>query len=161
MRHYQGRPHDDDKYDRERVKNSKRIVIKVGTAVVHFSLARAYALASVSSLFQACPTMTIFIDTRKLHGWSRQQGGGRRRLQDPSRGDHLRRGPPIPGGPVESREQAAENDSTPRQGRRSSGDAGGDTSTNNIHRGNTPMNKICRGAPRATHEQHRLTNEMV
>ena len=79
------------------------------------------------------------IDTRKLHGRSRQQGGGRRRLQDSLRGDHLRRGPPIPGGPVEAREQAAENDGTSRQSERPSRDAGGDTSTN----------KIYRGAPRA------------
>jgi len=32
---------------------------------------------------------------------TRQQGGGRCRLQDPLRGDHLRRGPPILEGPVE------------------------------------------------------------
>ena len=44
------------------------------------------------------------IDTRKLHGHSRQQGGRRCRLQDSLRGNHLRRGPPIPGGPVEARE---------------------------------------------------------
>ena len=47
------------------------------------------------------------IDTRKLYGRSRQQGGGRRRLQDPLRGDHLRRGPPILNGPVTAREQAS------------------------------------------------------
>ena len=44
------------------------------------------------------------IDTRKLHGRSRQQGGRRRRLQESLRGEHLRRGPPIPGGPIEARE---------------------------------------------------------
>jgi len=44
------------------------------------------------------------IDTRKLHGRSRQQGDRRRRLQDSLRGDHFRQGPPIPGGPIEARE---------------------------------------------------------
>ena len=82
-------------------------------------------------------------------------------LHNSLRGDHLQRGPPIPEGPVEIREQAAENDGTPRQGGKPSSDAGGDTSTNNIRRGDTPTNKICRGAPRATHEQDRITNEMV
>ena len=79
------------------------------------------------------------IDTRKLHGRSQQQGGGRRRIQDPLRGDHLRWGPPIPRGPVEAREQASENDGISRQpeSERPSRDAGGDTSTN----------KICRGSP--------------
>jgi len=42
------------------------------------------------------------IDARKLHGRSRSQGGGRRHFQDSLRGDHLRRGPPIPGGPIEA-----------------------------------------------------------
>jgi len=55
------------------------------------------------------------IDTRKLHGRSRQKGSGRRRFQDSLRGDHLRRGPPIPGGPVAAREQASENDSISRR----------------------------------------------
>jgi len=42
------------------------------------------------------------VDTRKLHGRSRQQGGRRRCLQESLRGDHLRRGPPIQGSPVEA-----------------------------------------------------------
>ena len=79
------------------------------------------------------------IDTRKLRGRSRQQGGRRRRLQDSLRGDHLQRAPPIPGGPIKAREQASENDSISRQSEQPSRDAGGDTSTN----------KICRSAPRA------------
>jgi len=83
------------------------------------------------------------IDTRKLHGQSQQQGGGRRRLQDPLRGDHLRRGPPILGGPIEAQEQATENDGTSRQSERPSRDAGGDK----------PTNKICRGAPRAVKQE--------
>jgi len=99
--------------------------------------------------------------TRKLYGRSQQQGGRRRRLHNPLRGDHLRRGPPIPGGPVEIQEQAAENDGTPRQVGQPSSDVGGDTSANNIRRGDTPTNKICRGAPRATYEQDRITNKMV
>jgi len=74
-----------------------------------------------------------------LHGRSRQQGGGRRCLQDSLRGDHLRRGPLILGGPIEAREQASENDSISRQSEQPSRDAGADTSTN----------KICRSAPRA------------
>jgi len=82
------------------------------------------------------------IDTRKLHGRSRQQGAGRRRLQDPLRGDHLRRGPLIPGGPVEAREKASENEGISRQSERPSRNAGGDTSTN----------KIYRGAPRAVEQ---------
>ena len=41
------------------------------------------------------------VDPRKLHGRSRQQGGRRRCLQESLRGDHLRRGPPIQGSPVE------------------------------------------------------------
>ena len=69
------------------------------------------------------------IDTRKLHGQSRQQGGGRRRLHDPLRGDHLRRGPPMLGGPVEAREQASENDGTSRQSELPSRDAGRDKPT--------------------------------
>jgi len=97
------------------------------------------------------------IDTRKLQGQSQQQGGGRRRLHNPLRGDHLRRGPPIPGGPVED----WTSNVTLIQWGQPSSDAGGDTSTNNIRRGDTPTNKICRGAPRATHEQDRITNEMV
>ena len=91
------------------------------------------------------------IDTRKLRERSRQQGGGRRRLHNPLRGDHLRRGPPIPGGPVKMS----------GQGGQPSSDVGGDTSANDIRRGDTPTNKICCGAPRATHEQDRITNEMV
>jgi len=77
------------------------------------------------------------IDTRKLRGRSRQQGGRRRRLQDSLRGDHLQRAPPIPGGPIE-REQASQNGRISRQSEQASRDAGGDTSTN----------KICRSAPR-------------
>jgi len=41
------------------------------------------------------------VDPRKLHGRSRQQGSRRRCLQESLRGDHLRRGPPIQGSPVE------------------------------------------------------------
>ena len=79
----------------------------------------------------------------------------------------------VPGGPVEVREQAVENDGKLRQGERPSSDAGGDMPTNNIYRcrgtptnkncrrGDTPTNKICRGTPRATHEQDRITNEIV
>ena len=59
------------------------------------------------------------INTRKLHGRSRQQGGRRRRLQDSLRGDHLRRGPPIPGGPIEAREQASDNETISRQSEQS------------------------------------------
>jgi len=79
------------------------------------------------------------IDARKLHGQSRQQSAGRRRLQDPLRGDHLQRGPPIPGGPIEAQEQASENDSISRQSEQPNRDAGGDKL----------KNKICRSAPRA------------
>ena len=60
-----------------------------------------------------------------------------------------------------SENKAAENDGTPRQGGQPSSDAGEDSSTNNIRRGDTPTNKIYRGAPRATHEQDQMTNEMV
>jgi len=49
-----------------------------------------------------------------------------------------------------------------RHGGQPSSDVGGDTSQpNNICHGDTPTNKICSGAPRATHEQERTTNEMV
>ena len=76
------------------------------------------------------------IDTRKLHGRSRQQGGRRCHLHDSLRGDHLRPGPPTPGGPIEARDQASENNSDSRQSERPSKDAGGDI----------PTNKICRSA---------------
>jgi len=78
------------------------------------------------------------VDTRKLHGCSRQQGGRRRCLQESVRGDHLQRGPPIPGGPVEAREQASDNGSISRQSQQPRRDAGEDTSTS----------KICCSAPR-------------
>jgi len=79
--------------------------------------------------------VVALIHERNMDG---QQGGGRRRLQNPLRCDHLRQGPPILGGPVEAQEQASENDGISRQSKRPSRDAGGDTSTN----------KICCGAPR-------------
>jgi len=55
------------------------------------------------------------VDTRKLHGRSRQQGGRRRCLQESLRCDHLGRGPTIPGSPVEAWEQASDNGSISRQ----------------------------------------------
>ena len=40
----------------------------------------------------------------------------------------------VPGGPIEARDQASENDSISRQSEHPSRDAGGDTSTNKICR---------------------------
>jgi len=65
------------------------------------------------------------IDTRMLRGSSRQEGGGRRHLQDPVRAHYLWPGSPVPGGPIEFREQADEKDSKIRQSGRPSRDAGG------------------------------------
>jgi len=52
VRNYQGRSHDDDKYDRERVKNSKRIVIKVGTAVVFNNVTGQLAVSRIGGLVE-------------------------------------------------------------------------------------------------------------
>ena len=48
------------------------------------------------------------VDPRKLRGRSRQHDSRRRCLQESLRSDHLRRGPPIQGGPVEAWEQASD-----------------------------------------------------
>jgi len=83
------------------------------------------------------------IDTRKLHGQSWQQGGEICRLHDSLRDDHLQRGPPIPGGPIEAQDQASENDSDSRQSERPSRDAGGDTSTNKICSSTHTVDDVC------------------
>ena len=59
-----------------------------------------------------------------LRGRSRQEGGGRRHLQDPVRAHYLWPGYPVPGGPVEFRGQADEKDGKMRQSGRPSRDAG-------------------------------------